>query len=74
MSANSKTKPRNMTYDNLVNFVRKHDQPCVTAGEVATEFGVTNSAANYRLKKLKEKGRIQDKQVGASAKVWYPIG
>lgn len=74
MSANPKDSHKKMTYENLIKFVRNHEEPCVTASEVAAEFGVTNSAANYRLKELKQRGKIQDKEVGASAKIWYPIG
>jgi len=58
----------NMT---ILNFVRNHEDPCVTATEIADEFSVTNEAVHYRLNQLKEKEKIQDKYVGASAKVWY---
>lgn len=57
--------------ENILSFVRDHEDPCVTAGEVATHFGVTNEAANYRLNKLKRQAKIVEKRVGSSAKVWY---
>jgi predicted ArsR family transcriptional regulator len=63
-----------MTYETIVEFVRTHDDPCVTAGEIADAFDVTNEAAHYRLKRLKEREQLEDKKVGASAKVWYPVG
>ena len=63
-----------MDEDAIMNFVRNHEDPCVTAGEIAAEFGVTNEAVNYRLQQLAEEGRLRDKKVGASAKVWYLTG
>lgn len=57
----------------ILKFLREKDEPVVTASEVAKEFGVTNEAANYRLKQLKQEGKVKEKKVGASAKVWYPV-
>lgn len=74
MSADSNEPTPKMTRERILNFVRTHDEPCVTAGEVAAEFGVTNGAANYRLKQLRDEGELQDKRVGASAKIWYLVG
>lgn len=74
MAIDSSSGNRKMTYEAIVQFVRTHDDPCVTAGEIADAFGVTNEAAHYRLKRLKEREKLEDKKVGASAKVWYPVG
>jgi transposase-like protein len=63
-----------MTSDEVLTFVREHHDPCVTASEVAEEFGVTSEAANYRLQQLRERGNVGEKQAGSSAKVWYPVG
>jgi len=63
-----------LSYENIVKFARDHDDPCVTAGEIAEAFDVSNEAANYRLRRLKERGELEDKSVGASAKVWYVVG
>jgi predicted ArsR family transcriptional regulator len=60
-----------LTYDNIVNFVREHEDPCVTASEIADAFGISNAGARWRLKRLKKRGKLRDKKVGASAKVWY---
>jgi len=74
MSANTETNQRKVTYDNIISFIRDHEEPCVTASEIASEFQITSQAANYRLGKLKESGDLQDKVVGASAKIWYLSG
>jgi len=63
-----------MTTDEILQFVRGHEDPCVTASEIAAEFGVTNEAANYRLQRLRESGELEVKRAGASANVWYPVG
>lgn len=63
-----------MTYEEVLSFVREFDGPCVTAGDVAEEFEVTNEAAVYRLDKLEERGDLRGRVVGASAKIWYPVG
>lgn len=74
MSAKAERENRNMDDKDILNFVRRHEDPVVTAGDIAAEFGVTNEAVNYRLKKLKAAGKLRDKRVGASAVVWYLTG
>jgi len=74
MSAPISKNTREFTNMNILKFIRAHEDPCVTASEIAAEFGVTNEAVNYRLNKLKRKGRVTDKTVGASAKIWYAKG
>lgn len=74
MSAKSPEPEVDFSDENILQFIRAHHEPCVTAGDVADEFNVTNEAANYRLKKLMDDGKVADKQAGASAKVWYLIG
>lgn len=74
MSASTKNMERDFTDESIISFIRGYKDPCVTAGEVAEYFGVTNEAANYRLGKLREAGEIVEKRVGASAKVWYLAG
>lgn len=74
MATKSKNEVGELTYENILKFVRTHDDPCVTAGEIAETFEITNEAANWRLQRLEEKNRMQSKMVGASAKVWYLVG
>jgi repressor of nif and glnA expression len=60
--------------DEVLSFVREHEDPVVTAGEVAERFNVTSRAARYRLAQLDERGQVRGKKVGGSAKVWYATG
>jgi predicted transcriptional regulator len=74
MSAESSKWVRKMHPDDVYKFVRDHEDPGVTAKEVAQAFDVTPGAANYRLDQLEERGRVYGKTVGAAAKIWFPKG
>lgn len=65
---------KEMTDDKLISFIRHHEDPVVTATEIATAFEMTNQGVNYRLKKLEKNGNAASKTVGASARVWYVPG
>lgn len=55
----------------ILNVIRKSDDPVVTTSEVAEGVDVTRQAALYRLDNLKERGILEKKEVGASV-VFYP--
>jgi len=74
MSANDSERVQKMHPDEVRNFVRQHDDPGVTAGEIADAFGVTRAAARYRLNQLEDREQVYGKTVGASAKIWFPKG
>jgi len=74
MSTKSTEEVPEVTYENIISFIRSHEDPCVTAGEISAEFGITGQAANYRLQKLRDAGEVREKDAGASAKVWYVTG
>lgn len=74
MSTSSEKQEQKVTYDNIISFIREHEDPCVTASEIASEFDMTNQGANYRLDQLKKRGEVEEKVAGASAKVWYALG
>jgi len=74
MAADSRDHVKKMDPDEILCFLREHDDPALTASEVAGEFDVTPSAARYRLGQLEEEGRVRGKKVGASSKIWYPVG
>ncbi len=63
-------------FDNeaIVKFIRNHEEPCVTASDIAEYFGKTNNAVHYRLGQLMDADRVREKEVGASAKVYYLLG
>lgn len=63
--------PRKMHDSDILQFMRSHDDPVLTASEIAAEFGVTNAAVNKRLNMLHEEGEVVKKKVGGSAVVWW---
>jgi|GEM_PF-6801571 predicted ArsR family transcriptional regulator len=74
MAAENNERVQKMHPDDVFDFVRKHEDPGVTAREVAEAFGVTPRGARYRLSQLEDRGRVYGKDVGASAKIWFPKG
>jgi len=74
MSAEKDERVQKMHPDDVYEFVQEHKDPGVTAGEVAKAFDVTSRAARYRLSQLEDRGRVYGKDVGASAKIWFPKG
>ena len=61
--------------DNAVlEFIRKHPDPVVTAPEVAEAFEITNQAANKRLRNLHDRGDVHRKKVGGSAVIYWVGG
>lgn len=74
MSADKRKHVKKMNPDDVFSFVRKHDDPAVTASEVASEFDVTTRGARYRLEQLEDEEKVAGKKVGASSKVWFPKG
>lgn len=56
------------TEDEFLDAVRKHE-PAGTR-EVADEVGVTRQGADYRLRKLRDEGKVQSKKVGRDSLVW----
>lgn len=59
------------TDEKIVEFVREHEDPVVTATELAEYFDVTRQAVNYRLDKLDDDSALESKQIGASAIGYY---
>lgn len=74
MAAKNNERVQKMHPDDVYEFVRKHEDPGVTASEVAEAFEVTGRAARYRLQQLEDRERVYGKSVGASAKIWFPKG
>lgn len=63
--------PRQQFEDaDFLDAVREHS-PAATR-EVADVVGCSRRNADYRLKKLREAGRVQSKEVGNSL-VWLPV-
>ena len=72
MSSKSREKVQKMHPNKVLAFVQEHNDPGVTASEIAEEFNATPRAARYRLKQLEERNEVYGKTVGASAKIWFP--
>ena len=43
-----------------------------TVKEIANEIGCGESTVYNRLRELKTQGRVKTKEVGASARIWWP--
>lgn len=71
MAAKDTKKYKKVTSESILEFVRAHKEPVVTAGEIADEFDMTNNGVNYRLQQLEDDGKLVSKRAGSSAKVWY---
>jgi len=72
MAQSETNRGRKMNLADVRSFVAEHEDPVVKASEVADEFDVTNQAANYRLNQLVERGELRAKQMGRSAKAYWP--
>ena len=47
------------------------EAPFLTAAELGEELGVSRQTANYRLKRMREKGLVDRKETGARAVAWW---
>jgi len=64
-------KFRKMQPEDVLSFIRRHDEPVVTASDVADALGGKRRLAHRRLKQLEEAGRLRSKKTGGRSKVWY---
>lgn len=71
MSAETPGMESEVTYEKVIELFRQSDQPVLTAMEVAEEFGITQQSAHYRLSKLHEMDKVNRRDVGAKAVVWW---
>lgn len=62
-----------MTLEEVYRFVAEHPDPIVKPSEVAEEFGVTEAGARYRLNQLIERGRVESKKMGRSARGYWAV-
>lgn len=64
---------KELSNDGILELIGERDDPALTAGEIAEEYGVSNQAANKRIKQLHSEGKVERKKVGAAAVVyWLP--
>ena len=69
MAANSDENPREISEERILDLLKDSDWPRGT-GEVAAEFGVTQQAAYYRLRKLHEAGKIERHKLDGNTVLW----
>jgi len=74
MAIDSDGRVKKMHPDDVLSFIRTHEDPVVTAREVAENFDATRRGAYQRLSQLSDEDEIAEKSVGANGKVWYIIG
>ena len=63
-----------LDYEAVLEFIRRHPDPVLTASEVADAFDISNQAANRRLRKLHHRGDLHRKKVGGSAVIYWLRG
>lgn len=60
-----------VTPERVLEVLRESDDPVLTAKEVGECIGCTSEAARQQLHDLHEDGKVESKQVGARAIVWW---
>jgi len=60
-----------VTPERVLAVMRDGDAPVLTAGDVAEELGCTPEAVTKKLKELRRQDRVDRRQVGARAVVWW---
>lgn len=64
-------RPRTFSNDEVLQRIREHDDPFITASDLASKFEVENGTILDRLHELEKDGEVLSKKVGARATVWY---
>jgi DNA-binding CsgD family transcriptional regulator len=60
-----------VTPERVLAVMRDGDAPVLTAGDIAEELGCTPEAVTKKLKELRRQNRVNRRQVGARAVVWW---
>jgi len=61
-----------VTPERVLEVLQGADDPVLTAKEVGEWLDCTSEAARQQLHELREQGKVESKQVGARARVWWP--
>lgn len=60
------------TYDDVIQFVRRHSRPFVKSIEVHEQFNdVSRRTINKRLNDLCDAGELEKSKIGANGIVWW---
>jgi hypothetical protein len=57
--------------DEIISLFREADDPILVAKDVAAASNMSPQAANERLHRLHTKGRLETREVGSRARVWW---
>jgi GTP-sensing pleiotropic transcriptional regulator CodY len=60
-----------VTDDEIISVFHEAEGPILTAGDVAEAVGVTRQSINSRLHRLNSEGRLETREVGSRARVWW---
>lgn len=69
---NDSGRPRDTTTDDVLEAFNEVDAPVATGRELARLLDVSQQTVLRRLAELQESGRVERKDVGARAVVWWP--
>ena len=65
-------RPRETTTDDVLKALCEVDAPVGTGTELAQRLNVSQQTVLRRLDELHKNGRVERKEVGARAVVWWP--
>ncbi len=60
-----------VTEQDILKAFDRADAPFLTATEIGEKLSISRQAANYRLKQMRENGRVERKRTGARAVAWW---
>jgi predicted ArsR family transcriptional regulator len=66
-------RPRTVTDEEIVQFLRESGERVLTTSEVASALDVSPRTAHRRLSSLDDEGRVGRKDVGARGAVWWAL-
>jgi hypothetical protein len=69
----SSGRPRTVTDDEIIRFLRESTDPVLTTSEVGEGLEVSRRTAQRRLSALDDEGRVGRKDVGARGAVWWAL-
>lgn len=71
MSETQSRSGGDLTYQDILDYMASRDWP-VTSKLIAEEFDISQQAAYYRLKKLREQGDVDRAKLGRNVVLWQP--
>ncbi|TYL37191.1 transcriptional regulator [Natronococcus pandeyae] len=73
MTKDGRGRPRAASTEDVFEALRSVDEPVATATELAEDLDVNRATTLRRLDELRKEGRVERKEVGSNAVVWWPI-